>query len=137
MNLQKQPNRASCLLTSFAMAIDQPVKQLMEILGHDGTEIISDSKIPFCYAGFHVQECFFACSYFNKYFSTYEVNSIISYKIGKRSIQVAWDWDKILKSNGVMVGSTHAVACSNELIYDPNGTIYKDFDFHTFYKLVF
>ena len=55
--LQKKPNRWSCSVTAFAMAIDIPVQQLINDIGHDGSEkIFTHLPDPMCRRGFHSQE---------------------------------------------------------------------------------
>jgi len=57
INSQIQPNRWSCLPTAFAMAMGEPVKDIMDYLGHDGSEIIwPDLPEPKCRRAFHPQE---------------------------------------------------------------------------------
>ena len=58
MRSQTKPNRWSCVVTAFAMAIDIPVTDFIREVGHDGSELI----VPFApepsgRKGFHVQEC--------------------------------------------------------------------------------
>ena len=133
MILQKQPNRASCLLTSFAMAIGVPVGDLTKSLGFDGTEIIfPELPIPSCYRGHHEQECLHACMKLGYYFSSHEMESVGGHDLEQHyKTEVPWDWSVILESNCVMAGehisgSSHAVAWNAEeqKIYDPNGSMY-------------
>src|SRR5262249_31798948 len=56
MKLQTQPNRWSCLPTSFAMALGVPVAELIAMIGHDGSEVRWVAPEPFSRAGFHAQE---------------------------------------------------------------------------------
>lgn len=57
MNLIKQPNRWSCGLASLAMLFDSSVEEIVNLLGHDGSEIKwADYKEPFCRRAFHTQE---------------------------------------------------------------------------------
>lgn len=53
----KSPNRWSCLATSFAMVLDVPLEELIEEIGHDGSEVIfPDLPEPLRRRAFHVQE---------------------------------------------------------------------------------
>ncbi len=55
--LQTKPNPWGCAVTAFAMAIDIPVQQLMEEIGHDGSQkIFTHLPEPMCRHGFHSQE---------------------------------------------------------------------------------
>jgi len=55
--LQKKPNRWSCSVTAFAMALHLPVEQLIDEIGHDGSEkIFTHLPEPMCRRGFHAQE---------------------------------------------------------------------------------
>ena len=55
--LQNKPDPWSCAVTAFAMAIDIPVQQLIEEIGHDGGEkIFTHLPDPMCRRGFHSQE---------------------------------------------------------------------------------
>jgi hypothetical protein len=55
--LQRKPNRWSCAVTAFAMALGVPVEQLIREVGHDGSEIIfPDLPEPMRRRGFHSQE---------------------------------------------------------------------------------
>lgn len=52
MLLKLQPNRWSCLLTSFEMALGTVID-----VGHDGSEVIwKNLQEPYCRRGFHIQE---------------------------------------------------------------------------------
>ncbi len=55
MILQRNPNAWSCLPTSFAMVIDEPVDWFIDAIGHDGSA--EPYGIPGLKIGFHVQEC--------------------------------------------------------------------------------
>jgi len=55
--LQQQPNGWSCLPTAFAMAFNIPVKEFIEHIGHDGSEILyPDNFDPYRRKSFHIQE---------------------------------------------------------------------------------
>jgi len=57
MNRQVKPNAWSCAITALAMALDIPVKNVIEEAGHDGSEIIFPLLMePACRKGFHSQE---------------------------------------------------------------------------------
>lgn len=57
MKLQHQPNNWSCLPTAFAMVLDLPVKEIIDLIGHDGSTITWPKlPSPFCRRAFHIQE---------------------------------------------------------------------------------
>lgn len=57
MKPQQQPNGWSCLPTAFATAIDFPVADLINAIGHDGSEIVHPNlRKPHCYRTFHPEE---------------------------------------------------------------------------------
>lgn len=57
MNMQRSPNRWSCLLASFAMALDITAESLAQKIGHAGEEIIFPNlPDPLCRRAFHIQE---------------------------------------------------------------------------------
>lgn len=58
MRLIKKPNRWSCILSAFSMALDIADQQhLIDFVGHDGSEIIFPGlPEPMCRRGFHHQE---------------------------------------------------------------------------------
>jgi len=62
MILQTTPNEWSCLPTAVAMAIGVPLADLLEELGHDGSEVTHPNlDPPACYRGFHPQEMLEFC----------------------------------------------------------------------------
>lgn len=137
----KQPNRASCLPTSFAMVSDGNPKEIFNFLGHDGTEIVRpDSGIPLCYRGFDIQECLCACHYlYGVCFVEHSKEGFLGFSESDHiRIKIPWDWDKLLKGEGVLIGESHAVAWYQNQIHNPNGLIQNglDFYFHTFFRKI-
>ena len=62
MLLQVQPNSYSCLLTAFASVGEVPVYDFIELVGHDGKEIIWPQLAPpQCFRNWHYQELIKAC----------------------------------------------------------------------------
>lgn len=132
MNLLIQPNRWSCTLTSFAIATDIPEKDLIDSLGHDGSEIIfPDLPEPLCRRGFDPREFIFPL--YTKGIDVIQIDAYLnrvtydnSYIIDNR-MQM---YISIKNNKGVLTGLTkrnkyHTVAWNGEYIYDPNGTIYE------------
>ena len=62
----KNPNDWSCLPAAFAIALDIPFSEVIDCVGHDGSEI-SDASLPdpLCRKGFHMQEMIKMCLRYN------------------------------------------------------------------------
>lgn len=57
MKSQRTPNAWSCLPTALAIAMDKPIEEIIEMIGHDGSEKTHpDLDYPYCHRGFHHQE---------------------------------------------------------------------------------
>ena len=112
-----QPNRWTCLPTSFAMVLDVPFDLLLQDLGHDGSAIIDSSKPePYNRQGFAPEEFVRVC-----------------YKYGYWCVPVYdnVEWiDFMLKTyTGVVCGELtpgcpHAMAWDRISLYDPKGFVY-------------
>jgi hypothetical protein len=141
MRLQKATNNWSCLLDSFAMALDVPVENLIEYFGHDGTDICSTDKR--FRRGFHIQECIEYCLVNG--FSCTEIQLAFASVpfVGSNDLYTPYEtayylerFDKWLAntSQGVLTGLIqhpgiadhvgHAVAWDGSSIYDSRGYIY-------------
>lgn len=140
MNLQKQPNHWSCNLASMAMVLDVHYRELIEEIGHDGSEILyPDLPEPLCRRGFHMQELidcavtrFFTCSEIQiRPVGTpdglagheHEIDFKISHEERfKKYLDLGY--------NALLYGMTrkcyHCVAWEwdTKLIHDPNGRVY-------------
>ena len=139
---QVKPNRWSCIPTSFAMALDIPVDEFIQAIGHDGSEIIGPAlAAPAGRRGFHEQECLtvavtrgFACT-------PIEFTPASQFLDGqKRPIEfpagaATFDGNRdrfsrhVNTSRGVVTGMSrrtrHAVAFDHGLICDPDtGAMY-------------
>lgn len=67
MLLQMSPNRWSCLPNSFANALEVPISDIFDFVGHDGSEIIwPELSEPFCRRSFHIQEMIAYAHYCHK-----------------------------------------------------------------------
>jgi hypothetical protein len=51
MQIQLQPNEHSCVITSVAMLLNVPIEELVQQIGHDGSELIHGTP-----RGHHIQE---------------------------------------------------------------------------------
>lgn len=57
MRFRGQPNRWSCSIAAAAMVMDVEIQELIDGIGHDGSEIVfPDLREPMCRAGFDIQE---------------------------------------------------------------------------------
>jgi hypothetical protein len=62
MRVQKQPSPWTCLVTSFAIVIDVDARDLMDEIGHDGSEIVFPAlPEPYNRRSHHVQELIDCC----------------------------------------------------------------------------
>ena len=145
MKLQKQPNRWSCVPTAFANLLDIDVKYLIDQIGHDGSSIIFPHlPEPLCRRGFHPQEVLFALLKEDIHFETFE--SIINcLSIDNKIYHIHFITrltDLLSTQNGVLIGNindqNHCVTWYENIIHDPNGTIYNlcRFTIDTAYLLI-
>jgi len=145
MNLIKQPNRASCLATAFAMCMGVDVEHVFKILGHDGTEIaFTNLEVPRCYRGFHSAELIWLAN--SRGFTVMELPKSLDISHDMKdiksfkpfySVKMYFEHHDIVLTNG-----HHAIAWDwrSKSIYDPMGKIYTDLaidylynDFDIFY----
>ena len=137
---QLNPNRWSCIATSFAMALDIPVAELIRRIGHDGSEIVSPAKEPAGRRGFHVQECVAVALTLGFAVTPIELFPVSEFEGGHEKV-IAFpanattpdgNWDRlrdhIESSRGVLAGqgsrTMHAVAYECGQLYDPDGPCY-------------
>lgn len=138
MMKQTQPNRWSCLLTSFAIALATKQKFIFDWLGHDGSEIIwPEEEDPYNRRSFHIQELIdytwwrgFSVTGFEPYPRSSNRKGEpyrIEFPIGNQERLL-----RVMKTHrGVITGRTvesqayHAVAWNNETgkIWNPNGEV--------------
>lgn len=148
MKLIKQPNKWSCLPTSFAMVLECDLSYILRSIGHDGSDIVNpNAPEPFNRRSFHLQELqefiwnhgFFLTQFdANPCLLITEYSSPLFIRKAKENNKIL---KKLLKENiGVIVGEPqpgkqHAVAWNKKLVYDPNGLRYpvEEFPIATFY----
>src|SRR5258707_2441679 len=138
---QYQPNRWSCMATAFAMVLDISVQELIEHVGHDGSEVIcpieNDRALM---RGFSAQECIsaaltkgFACTQIELFPALIYPNGhkkVVTFPPNASSFSGNWARfsGHISASRGVIAGNGkehgHAVAYEFGSVYDPNGTPY-------------
>lgn len=145
---QKSPNSWSCLLTAFSIALQVPIENLINMIGHDGSEVThAGLPEPLNRRGFHPQELIKVCLEQNLSATYIEM---IPLSVPKYSSNVYyqprifdtgnWNWFRknLFSTNGVIecrtaVGSGHAMAYEGQKIYadiyDPSGG--KEFQLYT------
>jgi hypothetical protein len=137
--LQLKPNRWSCAITSLAMALRIPVAQLIEEIGHDGSEIVFDLREPLCRRGFHSQELIFIALSHGFAVTPIEVCPMIKPSSGTNPMVEVWSDAKLAWENfttcihetfGILEGRTtngtpHAVHYRYGDIWCPEGVQYK------------
>jgi len=123
-----------CLPLAFAMALDVPVAELLEAIGHDGSAIAFPTlPDPLCRCCFHIQE-FVQVALTRGYGATpVELFPVLQiYKFHKTINYPDGNWprfDKIIQTScGVLDGTGarygHAVAYDHGRIFDPKGSVY-------------
>lgn len=129
--MDKQPNSWSCLPTAFAYVLGIPVTNVLELVGHDGSQIINPRlPEPRNRRSFHIQEMVDVCHHYQHLACLIQAMPCFD----EQDIMEAPKAVKRLQHylnlyNGVIIGSTrkdhrHAVAWINGTVHDPNGTKY-------------
>lgn len=131
-----QPNRWSCLATSFAMATAcRTVQEFLDDIGHDGSARVNDGPEPLCRRTFHVQECIWAA--WKRGYSVTEFEVAPQLAAGPKwppiDVPRNYNLDSLLMAHsGVLIGdgkiNRHAVAFDEGCILDPNGFMWDDFE---------
>jgi hypothetical protein len=126
--MQIAPNRWSCSLAAFAMALNTPLQKLIEELGHDGSQIVfPDLPEPYCRRAFHIQEFIKPCHDRGFAMVVVEVCPVLA---GSRNhCYELFGEDRfywfLAHYNGVVVGMInghmHACAWDQKDCYDPAG----------------
>jgi hypothetical protein len=143
MRLQLQPNRWSCLPTSFAIVLGVSVEEIFKIIGHDGGEILWPKlPNPECRRGFMPNEMIYATKKLGK--NVEFIPRVCESNCHKVEIPNEWFLDQLPLNTGVITGVTgryknHAVAWNGHLIIDPTDLSkyhYSLFqDIHEFWKI--
>lgn len=134
MKLQIKPERWQCAVTSFAMALDVDVLELMQFIGHNGGQLMNaDLAIPFCYRGHHLQELIECCLL--KGYAVTPIEIMPAIKTGGNEYLIDFGGGKagnlqrfvyqVRTSVGVIEGksgsSPHMLAYDHGTVYDPDG----------------
>src|SRR5690348_4650158 len=128
---QISPNRWSCLATAFAIGLNVDVEKLIEMIGHDGSEIINDLKEPYNRRAFHPQEFVLICLKHNIAVIPVEkhLTCLVPGTEQQFSLRLNNPISKLtLRHDGVIVGNwgqcSHAAYLHNGTVYDPAGKRY-------------
>jgi len=138
MYLQKKPRRWQCGITSFAMALDVPVADLIAEIGHDGGAIPQALDHP---RGFHVQELIDCCLKRGFAATPVEIFPVLmdpeghhwaGHLLNLHDLNLRF-YDTLYTTRGVIEGmglrTGHMVAYDRGSIYDPDGYEYSSADF--------
>lgn len=142
MNLIKNPNAWSCMLASVAMVLDKTTNELIEAVGHNGSQIIfPELPEPAKRRGFHIQE--FIPMILKSGFAMTTIE-VLPYSTpdGKHEFPIDFPnyeerfWNLMSNSIGILTGLRtrwrHAVAWNGKRIYDPIGSVYGHHDTQNF-----
>jgi len=135
MRLQTKPERWQCLVTSFAMALDMLVADVIHEIGHDGGQVLwPDMPEPMCRRGFHPQELIDVCRAHGYAVTCIELFPGSIPQIGQSEFrwltrEQAWPrFTRVVQNTtGVIEGTTlpnrkgHAVAYDHGHVFDPQG----------------
>jgi hypothetical protein len=129
----RQPTPWSCLPTAFAMTSGVSMKEILEVIGHDGSEICwPDLEEPFCRRGFCVQEIVVAGLILG--FSVMNIVPTLKrsnyHQIKRAAKESCKHFQMIFEQyDGIIIKQGHALAKVNGIIIDPfDKTKIKDFD---------
>jgi hypothetical protein len=133
------PNVWSCMPTALAMLVRKPIKNILDIIGHDGSiKQWPQLEDPYCRRSFCINEIIFAALECG--FGLVELSQSVDYHpMGEDegSIRVdvphrRWEIDMLKRFDALLLGTgesgvSHAVAWNHErkLIHDPNGCRYN------------
>lgn len=136
MKLQTKPERWLCLATSFAMALDMEVEEMLRRLGHNGGRLLNrEVQEPLGRRGHHVQECIRVAVNVGFSVTPCELFPTLQHSSGVLTViygdeQTNWSiFEMLLRgSAGVITGRgricNHAVAYCRGRVFDPDGQEY-------------
>ena len=143
MKMQKQHND-SCLLYSFAMALEVPAGDLYKEIGHDGQEIWFP-QLPFGSPrkrSFHIQEMIDCCLSRGVAAVPVELEPRLCPQGLPSLARDVWDQERAhARFNNLISGRTavligrgrnnggHACAWDGSMVFDPRGYVYGVMDF--------
>lgn len=137
MRLITAPNSWSCAAASLAMVLDIDFDEVIEMIGHDGSEKINPQlRSPGCYKGFHMQELIEVALGYNYAVTPIEAMPVQTalgddeYDVEIKRYESSEDRLQyhLIRSKGILIGKLnkywHAVAWNSSKIYDPRGQTY-------------
>lgn len=141
MKLIKQPNSWSCTVAAAAMVLDCEIKEIIDYVDHDGSEIILPNlKPPGCYKGFHIQEIIDVVLLMGYTMTPIEARPVQT-PTGYHEFEInKWGQFKssedrfhyhLTRENGLLIGKAreywHTVAWDSSTwrVFDPQGRIYN------------
>lgn len=148
MKIQRILNFWSCLPSAFAMILDIPVEVIIQMVGHDGSEIWWPGQAePYCRRGFHPQELIHVCEQIGVYVTEFQPrpsSCSLNPNETKEIIGLEKAFEAVLiQSQGVLTGVTlngnrHSIAFDHGIVGDPNGLITKidDFTIESFWRVI-
>lgn len=132
----KTHTRGHCLLYSFAMCLDVHPDVLIQMIGHDGLEMVTEAEEPYCFRGFAIPELVdvsielgFAATLIEPFPMVY--NGDVEVAVFPRDKAPFRFWNHINRApRGILLGEgnngvPHAVAWNGRTIFDPNGREYS------------
>jgi hypothetical protein len=148
MLIIQQPNNWSCLPAAFATVTGIPLETLLELVGHDGSEIIfNDLPEPLCRRSFLGQELVKVLFELGWIVSQYDLHPIghvdEKHWYGLKIDDIEYINSILADSIGVIgarvraTGNYHATAWDGTWCYDPTGFIYPldRFDIETYFRV--
>jgi hypothetical protein len=140
--IQRSPNRWSCLPAAAAMVMDVPLVDVLNMIGHDGSDIYWPSyPEPYRRRAFHIQEIIEIGLRLQWAFTPIEPKPFSWPPINGERTAIAqpactqWDSQERLLTHlfnrrAILLGigphgGHHAVACDNQRVFDPNGLEYQ------------
>jgi hypothetical protein len=136
MQLQQRPEPWMCMPLAFAMALEIPVGELLEELGHDGSELaFPNLPEPACRRGIHIQELVHVALRHGFALTPVELFPVLASADDKQTQTILYrdnNWkrfaDILAASRGVIDGVgfrfRHMVAYDQGRIFDPRGHVY-------------
>lgn len=150
MKIVKSPNRWSCLPCSFATILQTPLEDILQFVGHDGSELYwKHLPEPKCRKGFHIQEMIdfawskgFAVTPFEPVPTSVselgEEPRTVKFAAGNESrISKIMDGQKGVLTGLIHGKISHAIGWHDGIIYDPSVNIstLEDFGLQCFWLL--
>lgn len=133
-DMMLQPNAWSCLPAAVAMAVGEKPRDVIEFIGHDGSEIIfPDLPEPQNRRGFHIGEMFWYL--LDMVYFPVLVEPYLHYEDSEYVIDQTHKLEDLLsRKSGILLGhhetgSLHAAAWDRSYVWDPRGEKYPISEF--------